>query len=126
MKTLKSKRRIYHPWWEWECYRAGFYATTPPDGIDDDTAMLMYAEFLEDYELFRKMMVRVSMEWPKSCEQFLTNPSINRIAWLGQAAMCLYSGVPSKYRTGFRLMSIENQERANANAEEFLRGFLNG
>jgi len=125
MKTPKLSSRVFHPWWEWECYRSGFYASAPPEGIDDDTAALMYCEFLENDQLFYETMKRLPVEWPNSCEQFLTNPSINRIAWLGQAAMCIYSGVPSRYRVGFKLMSVDNQNKANETAGRFLTEYIN-
>ena len=38
---------------------------------------------------------------------------MNRIAWLGQAAMCYATGVPSKYCSGFNLLTNEQQNTAN-------------
>lgn len=110
--------RVYHPWWNWECYKAGFFNTTI--SVDDDVALKMYAEFLRHSVAFSKGMERVMSEWPNSCEQFLTNPSMNRIAWLGQSSMCITTGIPSKYRAGFKLLSETEQKVANSLAGEYL------
>jgi hypothetical protein len=40
-------------------------------------------------------MTMVIEQWKYSCEHNLTNMSINRIAYIGQAACCLYANVPS-------------------------------
>ena len=45
---------------------------------------------------------------------------MNRIAWLGQASMCYATGVPSKFCSGFNLLSNEQQEKANQIALEYL------
>lgn len=93
--------------------------------IQDLDAMLRrYAKFLKNDARFRLALQRVVTEWPISCEQFLLNDSINRIAWLGQAAMCIATGVPRKYRAGFMLLSESEQARANATANHTLRTWL--
>ena len=81
----------------------------------------MYAEFLRDIPRFEKAMARVVAEWPKSCEHFLTNQSVNRIAWLGQSSMCIETGIPCHYRAGFNMMSNEDRDKANAAAARVLR-----
>jgi hypothetical protein len=116
-------RRVFHPWWEWECYKAGFYASSV-DGIDPDEAKRMYAEFLADIPRFERAMQRVIDEWPHSCEQFLLNENINRVAWLGQSSMCIETGVPSCYRGGFKLLSYQQRARANAAAQRVLDAWL--
>ena len=110
--------RVYHPWWDWECYKAGFYKTTCE--VNDAKAKEMYRDFLRDLGAFSKGMNRVTTEWPNSCEQFLTNPSLNRIAWLGQSAMCISTGIPSCYRAGFKLLTAAEQASANGLAQEHL------
>lgn len=116
--------RIFHPWHEWECYKCGFYDTSPPDGMTKDEAKKSYADFLSDSDRFEAAMERVSQEWPKSCEHFLTNENINRVAWLGQAAMCIETGVSSFYRAGFMLLDLPNQNKANETAQKFLTRWL--
>lgn len=104
-------KRIFHHCDVWECVRAGMYS--PADHLDHDTAIRQYAEFLRDIQRFEAALQRVLTEWPISCEQFLSNDSINRVAWLGQAAMCIETGVPRLFRAGFKLLTDDEQRRAN-------------
>jgi len=88
--------------------------------MSKEEALEAYKFFLKDIDLFNECMRRVSEEWKYSCENFLTNTSINRVAWLGQAAMCIYTGIPSCFRGGFKRLSPREQSRANSAAEHFL------
>lgn len=120
MKSLKMKPvRVYHPWWDWECYKAGFYDTAV-DGMNSDTAEGLYRDFLGDLEAFANGMDRVMAEWPKSCEHFLSNGSLNRVAWLGQAAMSISHGVPACFRSGYRLLTEAQQQAAYNLAQVYL------
>jgi len=116
--------RIYHHWEAWECFKAGFYNSEPPAGITPDMARELYGEFLSDVPRFEAALSRVITEWRNSCEQFLSNESMNRIAWLGQASMCISTGVPSVFRGGFKQMSIADQRTANAIAGKWLDKWL--
>ncbi len=120
--STKTKR-LFHPWHEWECVHAGMYQTTF-EGFNADELRQRYAEFLADCGRFRSALDRVLAEWPRSCEQFLSNDGINRIAWLGQAAMCMDTGVPSRFRGGFKLLSTDQQDAANAVAAGALEQWL--
>lgn len=76
-----------------------------------------YAQFLRDTPFFTAAILRVFEEWPKSCEHFLTNASLNRVAWLGQASMSIATGVPRDHRSGFMLLTEAERNEANATAE---------
>jgi hypothetical protein len=106
-------KRIYHTWEKWECYPAGFYDPRPRDVMTDDEAREAYRAFLADLPAFSEALMRVLAEWPKSCEHYLSNESMNRIAWLGQASMCIAHGIPAKYRGGFNMLTDEQQHAAN-------------
>lgn len=80
MKKKTKLPRKFHPWWDWECYKAGFFSTTTPQGLDEEASKIEYKNFLRDLPRFRRAMELVARDWPKSCEQFLLNPSMNRIA----------------------------------------------
>jgi hypothetical protein len=88
--------------------------------LSPDEAKSAYSTFLMDLPRFEAALIRVVTEWPKSCEQFLTNASLNRIAWLGQAAMCMDTGVPCIYRAGFSAMTAACRDAANDLAEKYL------
>ena len=110
---------MYHHYLTWECL--GMYEDATLHETNADALRTQYAVFLRDAIRFGAALVRVLQEWPIACEQFLSNDSINRIAWLGQASMYLDSGVPRKYRAGFMLLTELERRRANAQAAETLK-----
>ncbi len=118
--------RQFHHWEKWECYKAGFYSTNIPDNMTHNLCAMAYRDFLSNIPEFKIALDRVINEWPNSCEQFLTNENINRIAWLGQASMCISLSIPSMYKHGFRLLNRDQQIIANKTAEEKLINYLTG
>jgi ParB-like chromosome segregation protein Spo0J len=114
--------RILHTWDQWECYRAGFYETAHDKTKDQCEAA--YCELLRDIPAFEAALVRVVTEWTKSCEHYLTNERMNRIAWLGQASLCIAKGIPSIYRGGFNLLTPDEQNAANEAALRALNAWL--
>lgn len=119
-------KRIWHRWTEWECFKAGFYASVAPVGMTSDSARLAYRDFLSDETRFNAGLSGVVSSWPTSCEHFLTNESLNRIAWLGQASMCFATGVPSCFRGGFNLLTPAMQRKANSIAATMLSNWIKG
>jgi len=115
--------RIFHPHHLWECYAAGFYAPTK-HGVSKAQGEEMYRAFLSDLPRFRDALEHVTSNWKHSCEHYLTNRAMNRIAWLGQAAMCQATGIPASYRAGFGLLTLEQQNSANELALEYLNRWL--
>lgn len=115
--------RIFHTYDKWECYKAGFYNTTK-DGMTAEECEREYYNLLTNEKLFRETLDRVIHEWKYSCEHYLTNKSMNRIAWLGQAALCYAKGIPSTFRGGFNLLSEDQQKNANGIALEYLNTWL--
>lgn len=125
MANLRKVDRVFHPWWAWECYKAGFYETIPPVGVSTTNARRTYATFLKDIKKFERAIEKVFRTWPNSCEHFLTDPHINRVAWLGQASMCIETKVPATFRSGFFLLSEKQQKAANMAAYKKLEKWLN-
>jgi len=121
--NTSDPNRIFHPYEKWECYAAGFYATGWP-GRSKDECEVIYARFLQDDTAFRAALERVLSEWRHSCEHYLTNSAMNRIAYLGQAAACYAHGLPSVYCGGFQILSEAEKDRANATALEYLNKWL--
>lgn len=117
-------KRIFHTWEKWECYPAGFYENQAPDGMTPAEANNKYAELLCDIELFEFCLGRVIKEWPNSCEHYLTNEKMNRIAWLGQASLCIEHGIPAVFRGGFNRLTPEQQRLANESALKYLNFWL--
>lgn len=93
MNAKVSKNRIYHPYTLWEDYKAGFY-----DNVSGDIKKEMInkvVDFFCNPKLTRDFMMKVVKEWKYSCEHNLTNESMNKVAYIGQGACCIYAGIPS-------------------------------
>lgn len=115
--------RIFHTYDKWECYKAGFYNGSFP-GKTKAECEEAYKEFLSDIPRFSNALESVITKWKYSCEHYLTNSSMNRIAWLGQASMCIASGIPSAFRSGFGLLTEPQQLAANERALVYLNKWL--
>jgi len=122
--NTSDPNRIFHRHDKWECYKAGFYATTPPIGMTREQCEAAYRDFLGNIPRFQDALEHVISEWKYSCEHYLTNTAMNRIAYLGQAAMCYATGVPSVFRGGFSLLTQLQQESANQIALVYLNRWL--
>jgi hypothetical protein len=81
-------------------------------------------ELLADLPRFKAALQGVVTEWKHSCEHYLTNNAMNRIAWLGQAATCYALGIPATYRGGFYLLTERQQKAANKAALDALNQWL--
>jgi len=86
-------KRIYHPYTLWEDYKAGFYGNCSGDEKKIKSEKVI--EMFSSPELTREFMLLVIEKWKYSCEHNLTNESMNKIAYLGQGACCLFGGVPN-------------------------------
>ena len=117
--------RIFHTFDKWEAVAAGFFAPGLK-GRDREECEQEYGVFLADLDAFGAGITKVFKEWPNSCEHNLTNSSMNRIAWIGQAAACCALGLPSTYRAGFSNLPQDKQDAANALALKYLNMWLSG
>lgn len=105
--------RIYHTWDKWECYPAGFFEVNAPKGLTDDECVTKYTELLKDIPEFIRIMRLVISDWVRSCEHNLSNERMNRIAWMGQAALCYKYRIPARFRGGYNLLSESEKEDAD-------------
>lgn len=122
---MTTMKREFRHWEKWECFRAGFYAASGPAGKSHKDCEQAYADILGNVDWFRRAAFRVMNQWPESCAHFLSNDGMNRVAWLGQAAVCIETGVPSRYKYSFLLMTQEQQETANDVARRAIRWWEN-
>ena len=121
--NTSDESRVFHTYEKWECYKAGFYNTTL-NGLTKEECERMYESFFSSEEAFSEALEHVTTEWKHSCEHYLTNTAMNRIAWLGQAAACFAMGIPSSFRGGFNLLTGEKAEKANQVALKYLNNWL--
>lgn len=116
--------RVFHTFDKWECYAAGFYETKPPKGLTADNCRAFYRELLTDIPEFERVLERVITEWIHSCEHYLTNGAMNRVAWLGQASLCYKYGIPSEFRGGYGLLTEDQQLAADQAALTWLNVWM--
>jgi hypothetical protein len=105
-------KRLYHTYDEWECYPMGFYEARAPE-MSDRAALARYANFLKDTTVLQIGLTNVLGKWKNSCEHYLTNVNMNRIAWLLSAAACVELGIPQRFRTAIKRLSKAEQDTAN-------------
>lgn len=122
-QNTSDKSRIFHTFDKWEAVDAGFFAPGIK-GRDKEECEQEYGAFLADPNAFAEGIQLVFKTWINSCEHNLTNSSMNRIAWIGQAAACAARGLPSTYRAGFSKLPKDVQDQANALALLYLNKWL--
>jgi hypothetical protein len=117
-------KRIYHTWDKWECYRAGFFEVRAPKGFSDEQCEGTYRELLSDVAEFKRVMQLIVAEWPNSCEHNLTNERMNRVAWMGQAAVTYKYKVPARFKGGYNLLTDEQKQAADNAALEVINEWM--
>lgn len=121
--NTSDESRIFHTYEKWECHKAGFYDSSK-EGLTKAECEEKYREFLSDIPRFNDAMQRVINEWKHSCEQYLTNSAMNRIAWMGQASACISMGIPAAFRSGFFLLTEDQQKAANEAALVYVNKWM--
>lgn len=115
--------RKYHHYEEWEDYKSGMY-----DELKEgrDCRINLAASLLSDPTLCERFMREVVKRWKMASEQVLTNVSINRRAWLGQSACCLYAGVKEdETRAAWWKLTDEQRKIANDIADKVILEWVN-
>lgn len=116
--------RVLHTWEKWECFKAGFYDERPPEGMKQDEGEEKYRAFLSDLIAFESALEHITKEWTFSCEHYLTNERMNRIAWLGQASVAHALRIPSCCRGGYNRLSDGEKYAADQMALKHLNRWL--
>lgn len=105
-------RRFWCPYTALEEYHAGMWHRTSGEA-EQNRAIAVAVTLLRDRARFAQAVLRVLVEWPTSCRAEFTSPG-NHLAWLGQAACCLTSGVPEDLtRRAWWKLSEDEREAAN-------------
>lgn len=104
-------KQIYHHYSLWEEWPAGLWRRIQDPDVDKALTVM------RDVPAWIEGMRDVTRRWRYSCEQNLSHAGRNRVAWLGQAAVCLLTGEPSiTTRAAWWQLTGEQQERANDGA----------
>ncbi len=80
--------------------------------------------FTADADLYGRWMIKVTEQWPFSCEHNLTDRSQNRRAWIGHAAVALAIQCPEDIvRVAWSKLTERQQIEANAKADDAIRSW---
>lgn len=107
----KKINQIFHHFSKWEDFKNGLFASNCERY---DEKVILSAELLSNQNEFFDVATDMFSKWPFSAEQNLTDSSINRQAWIGQASCCFNHGAPD-YATKEAWWSLDEQTRAEAN-----------
>jgi hypothetical protein len=106
--------RVYVPVGLWEEVRAGMWS----EYGDKAAATALAKEFTSNHLLYGAWMLKVIREWPFSCENALTDYSLNRKAWVGHAAVAMALGIPEDItRAAWAELTDEQRLLANNQAK---------
>ena len=108
--------RIYHDYRLWEEVKHNMW------GDAKDNALKEAIELISNHKLYGFFMMRVANEWKYSCENALTDQSLNKKAWIGHAAVALAIGCPEDItRKAWGYLTDEQRILANEEARRAIR-----
>lgn len=111
-------KRVYHPYWDWEEIDYNMWGTVSNRAAALSKAIL----FTGDHKKYGRFMMRVVNEWKISCENALTDYSLNRKAWVGHAACALANAIPEDItRLAWGKLTDEQRLLANKEAERAIQ-----
>lgn len=104
-------KKVYYHYKKWEDNLHGMFLLK----CDDEQEKLKKSIWLLSHpETLKKYMILTSTNWVYSAEMNLSNRSMNRQAWMGKSACCLYCGAP-EYVTAMAWKSLTDDQRIKAN-----------
>jgi hypothetical protein len=91
----------------WEDYLNGMWRKATPE--EQKTLLPIAVDFTGNVELYGAAMKEVIMAWPNTMLNSLTNPSLNKRAFLGHCACCYKIQVPESVTRAAWWMLTEQQ-----------------
>lgn len=114
--------RVWRAWTEWEEVKFNMWGEV----ADRKSAIESAIRFTSDHKLYGSFMRRIIKEWPASCENALTDYSLNRKAWIGHAAVALALQIPEDItRAAWARLTSEQQFLANEEARRAISSWEN-
>lgn len=108
--------QVFHPWQEWEDYRAGMWRAVAVTAKAEAACRV-----LGDPDVFYNAACDMLRDWPKAAEHNLTNTDQNRRAWIGQATCCYLTGASEQdTRNAWWLLLLDERDAANAVADRVI------
>lgn len=112
-------KQIYHHFSKWEDYKNGFYNSSCNELNQHINKSI---ELLSNQDEFYKIAKLLVNNWTFCIEHNLTDSSINKIAYIGQASCCFKNKTPSfvtKQAWGY--IDEDTRIKANATAKKVLK-----
>lgn len=108
-------KQIYTPYWEWEEWINGMWGGSDNEEQDLQTAI----EFTGNWQLYGAAMRQVVIAWPRTMLNSLTNPSINKRAFVGHCAVSYKLGIPEHItRQAWKFLTDQQRKDADAIAQK--------
>jgi len=116
--------RTYHHHDKWEEVKYNMYGNYNPK--DKDMLIQKVIYFFNNKTLVEKYMAYVCDNFKYSCEHNFTNPSMNKIAFLGQSAVSVWAKIPREITMiAWNFLTEKTQLRANKIAQEEINRWFN-
>lgn len=111
-RILKKRiKQVWVPYWMWEDLINGMWRKLPKE---EELEMLTKSiEFTGDWVKYGAAMIEVVKAWPLTMLNNLTNPSMNKRAFLGHCACCYEFGCP-EYITRLAWRELTDRQRFDA------------
>ena len=107
----------------WEDYINGMY-NPPKDFIESEKMAL---KVFSDLDLFDSLCSLVIAKWDISCKENLLNSSLNKIAWMGQAALNINHKIPEiATKSAWKILDNNLQKKLNFIAEKNINEYVKG
>lgn len=114
-------KQIYAPYYLWEDYIYGMYKTIKQGDEIINKGVLL----LGDEKLFFEVANELVINWQISTSINLTNNTINKKAWLGQASCCYKYGLTEEStRIAWGLLTEEQRIKANNVANKIIKTWI--
>lgn len=107
---MKIKQRFHH-FSKWEDFRSGLYDSTC-ERYEEKVQLSI--DLLSNQKHFYEVATEMVNTWNYSSEQMLTDASVNKKAWIGQASCCFNHNSPD-YATKDAWWKIPEKIRDEAN-----------
>ncbi len=108
-------KQVYIPYWEWEDFINGMWSRS----ANEEVHLKQAIDFTGDHIKYGTAMKRVIIEWPRTMLNSLTNPSINKRAFLGHCAVCFELKIPEYItRAAWKQLTDEQRYLADKVAQE--------
>jgi hypothetical protein len=117
MNRFRDLFERWHPYWNWECFKAGMWTKRK----NDVNKIQQCANTLSNESLCREAMIGAVNAYPISAEQHLSK-AMGKRPWIGQAACCFACGATEEEtRIAWNFyMTPDAQDMANRVADEVI------